>query len=662
MFIVRTKRVSLWRTKCGGYIAPPMPIDFISHVDRKFAAVVFAVCADELITILQNVFGDNSKKGEGIIVVYLLRLLQVIVMGCRYYPFLAAVYLNTIMSLTCATVYAWFDYAIAIVNQGMCRADFYPTIEDYVSNSSSITEILDYYGTGSTLIAIQLCLDMPRFVCLAYINVKLPMLLGRKIYYHCRTNITVEQRLLMKLTREERNFLRIANDNSMEMLYVANLFRSNSEKQYTNQASFGRFIPKFIYVWRDDFRFSTRIVCVYSSLSLLLYYLTIQAIVRVLPLLSALQQTLQLLVDAISVIFFPLPTADTDQAINSQTSNLPFPKLVRPYIFAVVITLIVIVIQLCVLLVNIRRNILQAFRGNDSEIPRRNRSNYVSNSSGNIHFAGYFIGYLIWGFIIIAFSVALLCFSIEAFITYGSVRLIEKILKLIIPSLLFVLFKKYLNQLLAQYVFIQHQGEVLSINNRRVLMIFIFFNFFLDAFLGFVSSIVRLIKSFIGGAIYMCRLDYSPLGRKLELFDSGFSAYCGFIHTECTHRHPVMLVFVAHLCAQLRAKKRMNNNDDDMNMNDSSVSNEKYRPTTNRSTSARYRQKWKLAVFLHQNPDVLFFRKAFLKQYQLDCQDKASNDTERRRQVQERQVNNAHRMSVLQLKPMETGNIIRQRF
>jgi hypothetical protein len=30
----------------------------------------------------------------------------------------------------------------------------------------------------------------------------------------------------------------------------------------------------------------------------------------------------------------------------------------------------------------------------------------------------------------------------------------------------------------------------------------------------------------------MSRLDYSPLGRKFETLDAGFTAYCGFIQIE----------------------------------------------------------------------------------------------------------------------------------
>jgi hypothetical protein len=152
-------------------------------------------------------------------------------------------------------------------------------------------------------------------------------------------------------------------------------------------------------------------------------------------------------------------------------------------------------------------------------------------------------------------------------------------------------------------------------------MIFIYFNFYLDAFLGFISSIVRLLKSIIGGIFYMCRLDYSPLGRKLESFDSGFNAYCGFIHTECTHRHPIMLVFVSHLFSEIKKQ----------NINRIYLHQRK----------KRYIRKWKLAVFLVQNPVIVFFRKTFIRQLSIENR-RALNDNE----------NNIHRTTAFYTRQM----------
>ena len=605
--IIKTKRASLLPNVCYGYGAPPIPIDFLSHVDRKFAAVIFAVVADELLNIMQSILDGSASKGEGIIITYLLRIRDVLIMGFRYYALLVAVYLNSILTLLCATIYAWLDYSITIFNQGKCETDFYPTFNEYKENLTNIVNMFDYYGTNSNLIVIQLCTNIPRFLCLSYISVKLPMLLIRKISRKFKKNISIEERLLLTLTREQRLFFRISQPNSIEMLYVKNLFHSINHRPQS-QTLFARIIPKRIYEWRDDFRFSTRIVCVYSSIFLLLYFVTIQACIQVLPILSSIRKNLQTNVDLIASI--SLSSSSDNEEINSNTSNFPLPNLVRPYLFALFLTLTIIVIQLLILLVNIRRNLFQSFRGDASEIPRRQISNNVSYATGNFHFAGYFIGYLIWGFIIIAVFAVILCVCIDAFITYGSVRLIETILKLIIPSLLFVLFKLYLNKILAQYVFLQHYGEVLSLNNRRLLMIYIYFNFFLDAFLGFISSIVRLIKSVAGGIVYMCRLDYSPLGRKLETLDGGFSAYCGFIHTECAHRHPVLLVFVSHLYTKIKMRELIMINSHDLSMEE--------KDSIKLKLPSKYVRKWKLAVFLARNPTFVFFRKAFLNQLHIE--------------------------------------------
>jgi hypothetical protein len=255
--------------------------------------------------------------------------------------------------------------------------------------------------------------------------------------------------------------------------------------------------------------------------------------------------------------------------------------------------LIVTTIQLLVSLVSIRRNLLQVFRGNDSEIPRRNSKQNVVYACGNIHFAGYLIGYVLWGYFLIGFFVFIIGLILDIVIAYGMVRLTESILKLSIPPILFASFQFYLNKILGQYVFLQQGGEVLSINHRRILMVYLYFNFFLDALLGFISSIIRVVKSAIGGVIYMCRIDYSSLGRKLETYEAGFNAYCGFMHMECAHRHPVLLYFTSLL-----------------------IREHLYRTKTARCSKARLR--WDLTIFLLKNPTLIYRRKGCVGQLPTD--------------------------------------------
>ena len=272
-------------------------------------------------------------------------------------------------------------------------------------------------------------------------------------------------------------------------------------------------------------------------------------------------------------------------------SGFPIPKLVRPFLFAVFISLFLIVFQLLIMLAGIRRNLFQAFRGDATEIPRRNPSNNVGYIDGNSHFVGYFIGYVILAYIFLLFITLIIAIAFDAYITFGSVRYLESFLKTLIPFILLIAFKSYLNKILGRYVFLQHDSQVLFINNRRVFMLFLYFNCFLDAFLGLFAAVMRLIKSILGGLVYMCRLDYSPLGRKLETMDEGFSAYCGFIFIEMAHRHPILLCFVSHLLRD-------------------------HLYPTQKQRLSKAKHKWRLAVFLLNNPLLIYRRKGFLSRVQ----------------------------------------------
>jgi hypothetical protein len=202
----------------------------------------------------------------GIIITYLRQIFKVLIIGFRRYPMLAAVYLDTPLSLICGTLYIWLDFIMTILQMGLCKNELYASDENIGGGGSMfLGDLLKYYGTDSTLIFLQLLTDVPRYLFLSYISIKLPSLLIKRLLNRNRTE--------MRLTREQRILLQASSVNSVESKYVRNLFakKKNSESVHPLIRC-----VRFVYHWRDDFRFSTRVVCVYAAISLLIFFFTVK--------------------------------------------------------------------------------------------------------------------------------------------------------------------------------------------------------------------------------------------------------------------------------------------------------------------------------------------------------------------------------------------------
>ena len=166
---------------------------------------------------------------------YIVQILKVLIIGCRRYRILAAVYINRYLSLICATLYIWFDFSINILYTGLCRNDFYPSdINFNKTEGSTAHSFLSYYGTGSTLLFFQLFTDIPRYLCLSYICVKLPMLLVKRI----------SQRKIIdkRLTREQKMLLYSSLLHSAESRYVKKLLGVNTDMSTNRFRKFFGFI------------------------------------------------------------------------------------------------------------------------------------------------------------------------------------------------------------------------------------------------------------------------------------------------------------------------------------------------------------------------------------------------------------------------------------
>ena len=201
-------------------------------------------------------------------VVYLLQIVKVILIGFRCYPILVAVYLNDPIALFCSSFYAWLDFCITIYYNSICRNTYYPITEAFLSDISAeerIERYFKYYGTGPKIILLQLVVDIPRYFCLAYVSVKLPVLFVKRMRHRHRKT--------MYSTREQRMLLNASSPDSIETRYVKNLLGYGDSN--LSNPKFTRYF-QWLYKWRNDFRFSARVLSVYASIFLVLYFVNMQ--------------------------------------------------------------------------------------------------------------------------------------------------------------------------------------------------------------------------------------------------------------------------------------------------------------------------------------------------------------------------------------------------
>ena len=71
-----------------------------------------------------------------------------------------------------------------------------------------------------------------------------------------------------------------------------------------------------------------------------------------------------------------------------------------------------------------------------------------------------------------------------------------------IPVVTVLLVKKLINIFITKRMFLNRKSKILSVNNFRAFNVYLYFWFFYDCFLGFLSSIIRILKA-TGSAIFM---------------------------------------------------------------------------------------------------------------------------------------------------------------
>ncbi|XP_056005122.1 receptor for retinol uptake stra6-like isoform X2 [Ostrea edulis] len=414
--------------------------------------------------------------------------------------------------------------------------------------------------------------------------------------------------------------------------YVHRLLRTRSKPRLKNKLiiigdnSVGYRLKKFAEEVRlrltyrnfPEFRYSLRMIGVVVVGMLLIYMMSAEVLLTLIPLLSHIKLE----------IWRKISVIEHFSEVHSSHVNFTITVLfvTRDVTAAIqVCAILSACLAFCIGLLNIihtltsyRQYLMELYRGDNSNIPRRENQDNTDILVGSMQFAGYQIGFAIFAYMV---QITILFFSsfgialVIIIIKYNREEPIRQVVIMIWPMVVFSILVRLLQIVTAKFIFLQDRGRVMAIRYRRSYLLFLYFTFILDIIIGSMRCPYRLLKAVTLGSLTLSRLDHSALSRKFETLDTGFRAYVGFLHFENVTSHPVLLTFVRLLLARpggfepprrLQASVKASVSQGDVCITELGSA---FWRDNQLSRKARARHRWHLLYTLHKNPELQFLRR-----------------------------------------------------
>lgn len=297
---------------------------------------------------------------------------------------------------------------------------------------------------------------------------------------------------------------------------------------------FKNFISKNIYEWHENFRFTSRLINMHIAAYLLLYNIFFNWLYfLIIGFEFAINGGFDFEIMGLLAIL-----SNRNQTFNNNTSL----QLIKPvYIIALivpsVISFIICLIQLFLGLKSIKSKLLKLYKGNFEDVALKKFMKNYEIANSNTHLSGFLIGYLAWGYIFIFSIIFLLALFIIIIDQYVKAEAILTVFMKILPFLLVFLITILMDYIFSRFIFLQNNAKVLALNNYKSYAVYLYLTFFLDCFFGFLSALLRILKSLTASIFYMPRIDYAFTGRELEQIDSGYSSFVGYLYMEVCKYH-----------------------------------------------------------------------------------------------------------------------------
>ncbi|KAL7675280.1 hypothetical protein ACOME3_001547 [Neoechinorhynchus agilis] len=283
-----------------------------------------------------------------------------------------------------------------------------------------------------------------------------------------------------------------------------------------------------------SFKFSKQILHLYFISFTLIYQFSFWVLQNSQKVIDEIYSILQFVtVNSLIQIFPGIKVFDLEEKVRQ--------KMVRDLRVINVICALVCSVQLIAGMRKYRRCLLNAYKGKFVDIPERRKFKNRSVLTRALHFPGFMIGYVIWGYVLILSMMFILYVFFRNLMNV--VNVFELIVRSMLPMTVLLVLKLVLIKILTNTLFTSNYGNSPEIHNTQLLFIFNFFNLFFDCFVGMVVCFSRIAQTALASIIFLPRIDQSIFGRGLEVYDKGYSSYVCWIHLESMQTNPSVLVF-----------------------------------------------------------------------------------------------------------------------
>jgi hypothetical protein len=136
----------------------------------------------------------------------------------------------------------------------------------------------------------------------------------------------------------------------------------------------------------------------------------------------------------------------------------------------------------------------------------KDNNKYTTIASQSLHFPGYLIAHLVYGYLILLCTIFILILFSK--IIWNFPLIWDRTTQLFLPLIVMVLFKLVFIRIV-MCATMECQGNNYRIKNLTAYFTLSYFNFFFDCFLGFMSFINRIWQTTIISCLYVSRLDVS---------------------------------------------------------------------------------------------------------------------------------------------------------